>query len=413
MPDGLHPRTQIAIPLKIFDWHGDDIQVDVHQQLGMGDKYTGSEYVTAQELEQLSLEEDELLVRARFPGNYRVLVRATDKHGTTEYELDLPVTWAPGNNPFEVRGVAIDIWGQPDWLNLDLVRARVDYAKSLNANFIELVPYWWMESVNDSKLVPCDSVPHCVIPSDQLIRDWIQHAKSKGMGVVLAPHFFVGKYEAESWAVQPTNLAAWFESYTGFITRYAEIAAEEEVEILVVGKNLCGTDHAHASWSNVVDAIKNVYQGQLAYVNPSIYTNNPIVSGVWPSMDIIGVAYYWPGSAADTQPTVEQMQANIERGQTGQAAAMHRTYGLPLIAFEMGTQNIDGCNYNPWILDNRIQDNQEPIDYLEAGLRAGTSLPGFKGFFMWSLQPKRRLYPIDGMFYQKPVTKALALWNAN
>ena len=84
LPPAIHVGETISITLNVYDLNNDPIQVDVTQQLGMGDRYAGKEYVTAQRLEELILGGNTIHVKAQYPGNYRLVITASDKDGETQ-----------------------------------------------------------------------------------------------------------------------------------------------------------------------------------------------------------------------------------------------------------------------------------------------------------------------------------------
>ena len=116
-----------SINIDIYDPNGDPFEVVVEQVLGMGDRYQGNQYVTSQDLAELVYEENEIHFLANTPGNYRIVVTAIDVDGQAEVSIDLLVYWPAGENPFSIRGIAIDTWGPPDWNDLQYVEQLIDY----------------------------------------------------------------------------------------------------------------------------------------------------------------------------------------------------------------------------------------------------------------------------------------------
>src|SRR3989344_6503157 len=168
LPEGVYAGHPITIPVSIVDLDGDEVSTGISQVLGMGDRYTGNQYVTSQELESLELTPEGIQFSAQFQGNYRIELTATEAEGSSKRVIDVPVTWAEGENPFEIQGVAIDFWGPPEWHKLSLVRTLIDDAQAAGANYIQLAPYLNAASTSGNDITSCSALPGkpCTTPSD-------------------------------------------------------------------------------------------------------------------------------------------------------------------------------------------------------------------------------------------------------
>ena len=408
-----------------ISFHGvdkDSVEVQVVQVLGLGDQYIGGDYVTSQPLARLGYDQDGISFLADTPGNYRLTITANYENGVIAEEIDVPVIWSPNGNPFAIQGVAIDTWGPPDWNDLAYVPELIEIAHELGANYIQLAPYWHLDSVGGSTIQSCLDLPHiergCTTPTDDQIRVWTRHAHSLGMEVFLKPHLNIGafdrelnSFDAESWQLAPSDSALWFSSYRDFILRYARIAQEENVEIFAVGNELSGTEGMYAGWSALIAEIRDVYDGQLTYSMVGLWNNGPLLGMPWDSLDLIGVPYYFMGSESDSAPTIGAMVNFVNSHQQQNLNYTMSQFSNPVLATEMGRPNFDGTNYNPWDWTDRVVDNQEQVDWFEAALTSQLDLgPRFQGVFVWVLKPRREVYKLDWDFRDKPVFEALRLW---
>jgi hypothetical protein len=413
-PPDIHPEAPspvtagkpASIPLDIFDADGDAYRVEVGQILGMGDRYTGTDYVTSQPLAELSYDGDVIRLAARTPGNYRIAVTASDKDGTTKKEIDVPAVWPRGGNPFRIRGIALDTWGPPELQDLGAIPRIIDLIAQTGANYFELSPYWQNDSVTGCVVRSCADLPAaqrgCTTPTDGQIRSWIRCAHSKGLAVLLKPHWIVGafqggRYDAESWQINPADPAAWFASYAGFILHYAEIARDESAEMFAVGNELMGVQTQDARWYGVIRAVRAVYGENLTYSDLMLWQSHPGVAAFWGKLDCLGLPFYVNGSQNDTHPTIAQMADRIRAGLSTNFAAALERYSIPAIATEFGRPNFDGTNYDPWDWTDRTIDNQELV-------------PRFEGFFVWVLKPKASPDAMDWDFRNGPLRAALELW---
>jgi hypothetical protein len=387
----------------------------------MGDRYTGSEYVTAQELEQLELEEGELSVQPRFPGNYRVLIRATDRHGTTEQELDLPATWAPGENPFEIRGLVITTFGPPEWNQLDVVPGLIDYVKTINGNSVQFAVWWNQSSVGSSDIHRCTREDGCVTPADNRLSEWTQYAHSIGMSVLLKPHLHIGDwsydkigYDAESWQIRPDNPEDWFQSYQSLLVHYAVLSQDIGVEIFFIGNELNNTQADLTRWTRAIDAVREQYRGAIGYSDVALWHPDwRFVSPFWDQLDLMGLPFYYPGSQRDSNPAVEEMVDHFRPQLQGNLRRAIEQSGTRVLVSEIGRPSFDGTSitHDPW---SETVDKQEQVDYFEAAFRViSKDIPiqgSAKGVYVWALQAKTYLQDIDWDCREKPLEKALELW---
>ena len=423
LPEGVYAGHPITIPVSIVDLDGDEVSTGISQVLGMGDRYTGNQYVTSQELESLELTPEGIQFSAQFPGNYRIELTATEAEGSSKRVIDVPVTWAEGENPFEIQGVAIDFWGPPEWHKLSQVRTLIDDAQAAGANYIQLAPYLNAASTSGNDITSCSALPGkpCTTPSDQQLREWIRYAHEQDMGVLLKPHLVVGSfnrdtgsYDAESWQIRPSNPTEWFENYGGFILHYAQLAQEEGVEMFAVGNELNGTHGYGPQWENLIGMVREAYEGQLTYSDVALWYNGSDLSSFWDSLDVIGVPYYYKGSAGDKDPSIEEMVAYIQGQQGRNLSATMRRSENPVIATEMGRPNFDGGNYDPWDWSNRSVDNDEQVRKLEADFVSQLALGDrFRGGFLWVLKPRAETYQLDWDPRTKPVFEAMRFWYSN
>ena len=425
LPEGVYAGHPITIPVSIVDLDGDEVSTGISQVLGMGDRYTGNQYVTSQELESLELTPEGIQFSAQFPGNYRIELTATEAEGSSKRVIDVPVTWAEGENPFEIQGVAIDFWGPPEWLDLRIVPQLIDIAHEAGANYIQLAPNGYAESVSGSTITSCVEVPSrpCTTPSDDQLREWIRHAHELDMGVLLKPHLAVGafnedsgSYGAESWQIKPSNPTAWFENYGRFLLHYAQLAQEEGVEMFGVGNELNGTQGYTQRWKDLIGEVRGVYEGHLTYSDVALWHNGSSPSAFWDALDFIGVPYYFRGSAGDKDPSVDEMAAYIKRQQGSNLSSTMGRFTTPVIATEVGSPNFDGGNYDPWSWSSRTVDNDEQARRFEADLISQLAIgERFRGGFFWVMKPRSESEPneFDWDPRGRPVLEALRFWYSN
>ena len=95
----------------------------------------------------------------------------------------------------------------------------------------------------------------------------------------------------------PSNPDAWFQSYTQFIVRYAQIAQEESVGRVRHGHRV-QDDHRRPPndprWTAVITAVRNVYSGLLTYAANATFPADEFAGvAFWDQLDVIGLDGYF------------------------------------------------------------------------------------------------------------------------
>ncbi len=421
IPDNAYAGQSLTILLEAKSLSGDIWDVTaVEQVLGLGDRYAGNEYVTSQELAELDLSDGSLSFLANAPGNYRLNITITNGSNTQNLTTDIPIYWEPGQNPFPIRGMAIDTWGPPDYLDLGNIPIVIDTAAEIGANYLQLAPYWNAAGTErENEIIPCTVDAGCTTPADDDVRAWIQYAHSKDLNVLLKPHLIGGVfdrntslYDFDGWEIRPSDPEQWFADYTDFIVHYARIAEEENVDMFAVGNELNGTHLDVPRLTKVIDAVKEVYQGPLTYSDPLLWQIWDGQAQLWDQLDYIGIPYYYLGPNTTT-PLIPDIEAEIQQVQSVNLTRAMNKFETRLIATEFGRPNFDGTSHN-FVNWSNTMDNQESIDYIEAGMLSMVELtPRFEGMFIWKLGTAGNAAAIDWDIRGKPLAEAIRFWFSN
>ncbi len=176
--------------------------------------------------------------------------------------------------------------------------------------------------------------------------------------------------------------AAWFASYTRFITHYAALAQELGVEYFVVGTELSGTVQRTDQWRAVVRAVRAVYSGGLTYAALTYF--EPLKIAWWDDLDAIGIDAYFSVTLTN-RPTLAQMRLGW-LPTTTYLGWLAGHWHKPLILTEVGYLSVDATNIFPgnWSMGGAT-DLQEQAESYEALFLAFQGKPWWRGVFWWSL----------------------------
>lgn len=263
--------------------------------------------------------------------------------------------------------------------------------------------WWFQDDIFSTRIYPR---PDLYTASNESIIHAIQAAHSLGLKVMLKPMVdTVGL----SWRGLIPPSAAWFESYSGFINSYAELAEETGVELYCVGCEFDLTDISESDWRGIVSGVRSRYSGPLTYA-----AGPASVAAIewWDALDYVGIDAYYPLSNG-TDPTPGELTrswnavADVIEG-------WQARLGKPVIFTEVGYRSADGANRLPWNWQGDLEpDLQEQADCYEAAFSVMWNRTWFKGFFWWNWEtdPEAGGDWDDGYTPQnKPAEDILADW---
>ena len=130
---------------------------------------------------------------------------------------------------------------------------------------VAIIVTWYQDLYNSTEIRATDRTP-----SDKSVRHVIKKAREYGMKVLLKPHIDIisggensrsdiGFHASEKWD-------KWFTSYMAFITHYARIARDEDVEFFCVGTELAFASRQEGFWRDrVIRGVRAVFKGQITY----------------------------------------------------------------------------------------------------------------------------------------------------
>ncbi|MEI6863447.1 MAG: hypothetical protein WCK38_03505, partial [Candidatus Omnitrophota bacterium] len=169
--------------------------------------------------------------------------------------------------------------------------ASIRSMSEIGVKCVAIIPTWYQDKYNSTEIAANDRSP-----SDQSIRHAIRKAHSEGMFVMLKPHIDLTSDEDNSRSdigfSSDDKWSEWFNNYTKFITHYAKIARDEDVEFFCVGTELTFAATKTDMWKNqIIPEVRKAYKGRIMYAaNWDEYEN----VGFWDDLDYAGIDAYFP-----------------------------------------------------------------------------------------------------------------------
>ena len=265
----------------------------------------------------------------------------------------------------------------------------LDRLAATGANFVSFVPSWVSNTRNDTAIFPDPSIT----PTDAALIHAIQKAHSLGMKVMILPH--LDPYDgAWAGAIDPSDINAWFVSYTNFILHYAQIAQANGVEQYGIGREfvlLTSSASNTPKWRKLLADVRAIFKGKITYqANWGSGFNEEFTKVTFwddPNIDLVGISGFFPLSSPGTiNPSINDMVAAWHPW-IDKMAAFFNQVGKPIIFCEVGYRSIGGAASAPFDFDMGGSYNpQEQRDAYEAFFRAWQDVGWFKGGFLWNWQ---------------------------
>jgi len=276
------------------------------------------------------------------------------------------------------RGVSYVAWqpGEYSWPDSDQALANL---RATGADWVSLIVTQYQDNAFSTEIGPTASTP-----TDADLMHAVARAHALGLKVMLKPHVDLSN-DAAHWRGEigqgfgEAQWAAWFTSYTRFITHYAQLAQACGVEQFCVGCELSATQGRVSQWRAAIAGVRSVYHGSLVYA-----ANWGAEESLawWDALDLIGVDAYYPLTAKNN-PSLAELKAAWAPRVTLLRNLSNRWH-KSVIFTEIGYRSQDGANQHPWdwAISGAI-DLQEQADAYRAAFEVWFNQAWFGGMYWW------------------------------
>jgi len=254
----------------------------------------------------------------------------------------------------------------------------VDEVRATGATHVLLPVSWTQDGVDGTALVPGRDTL-----ADDLLVDVVRRAHAAGLGTILLPIVEIRGAGPKDWrgVIEPRDRARWWRSYARFVLRYARIAREEGVAMLVIGSELTSmsTDRDAGRWAELAERVRAVYPGPLAYGanHDALDLHAPFAH-----VDVVGVSAYFP-LARDRDAPPEALRESWRR-HAERLRLLHQRTGKPVVVLEVGYPSVDGAAVRPWDYTSGAPIDLEEQRAAYAALAdAVRSSPWLHGVLLW------------------------------
>ena len=169
-------------------------------------------------------------------------------------------------------------------------------------------------------------------PTDAELDAVAQAAHLNGMDLHLMPVLL--DTDTRGWRGRyfPSDLNAFFASYTERLVYYADLAQRTGATLFYVGSENERIAGKTAYWRGVINSVRQHYSGALSYMSTPYTAKNV---RFWDALDLAGISAYF-SMGADDNPTYERYLAAWNQVHTPFVRALARAVRKPLVYSEVG-----------------------------------------------------------------------------
>ncbi len=296
------------------------------------------------------------------------------------------------------KGMSFGFMAKNGYFSGEAGKAEIQNVIHSGANAVALIVTMMQESFASTRVFR----DFIITPSDDEVRETIRTFRQAGLKVMLKPilecHDSTHRGEInfpedqqQIAGIVTDYWGEWFRNYTAAMVHYARLCELEGAEMLLLGCEMTGADKREKYWPVLIDEVRKVYHGLLAYNTPSWwdYSLDQNWLRKWFSkLDMLGVSNYYGTGMIRGMKMDEITTENIARGMTAVAENLdeaYKTLHIPIFMAEFGIGSYTHAILQPssaW-KSGEVFDGEIQSMYLEGTMKAFEPYPWWSGFFWW------------------------------
>jgi hypothetical protein len=285
--------------------------------------------------------------------------------------------------------------------------------KAVNADWIAVIPYGFTR-VGEAKVHYKPEGGQWWGERPDGVSITIDSAHKAGINVMMKPQVYVPygwtggldfKTDAE-WE-------NWEKDYEKYLDIFIKMAIEKNVAMLCIGTEFkISVLRREKFWRSLIAKIRKDYKGKLVYAaNWDEYMIVPF----WDALDYVGVDAYFSLIQKDT-PSVSELRV-AWKPHFDTLKSFHKKIQKPILFTEYGYLSVDGCAYQSWDVEKRINslkiNELSQSNALEGLFSTFWKEDWWAGGFLWKWFPEgmghegyiEKDYTPQGKEAQKMLTK--------
>lgn len=279
-------------------------------------------------------------------------------------------------NPPEERGIALGLFSQDPHYSYRLL---LDEIRETGATHVTITWVHWQQTIRSTKI---EALPGWSATDEQILST-LRAAKDRGLHVTAFPIVRLVHSRPNEWRgrIEPKDEDAWWESYSRYILRAADLADEADADRLSIGSELLSRESDRARWSGLIDRLR-MATPELELMYSANWDHFEPVS-FWDLVDVVGLTAYWE-LTRDMDPSVEELVRSWENVKP-QVLDFARRLDRRIVFTEVGYPSLDGGAAWPWNETRRAPvDQEEQRRAYEAFVQAWSGTPILQGVYFWN-----------------------------
>lgn len=169
-------------------------------------------------------------------------------------------------------------------------------------------------------------------PTDQEISQVAKAARENGLALQLQPVLLDEATNSWRGRYKPSDVRAFFSSYTAQVLRYADVAQTNGVSLFYVGSELDAIAGQTTHWRTLIAEVRKRFTGALSYMATG-YT--PLTVKFWRQLDLVSFSPYF-SLGTDPAPTYERARAAWTLVHTPYVRKIIKALRMPVVYGEAG-----------------------------------------------------------------------------
>ncbi|MBN4080124.1 hypothetical protein JYT31_00515 [Beggiatoa alba] len=208
--------------------------------------------------------------------------------------------------------------------------------KTLGANAVAFVPFLEQTDPGVTGLALSDAV------TEAQLRAGLRFARDAGLTSILKPQILVeGSWSGAIDFSSEAEWDRWFSNYGRWLHHFAQIAEQEQVDILVIGTELKQTAR-NPRWTKLISELRQHYQGLLSYAAHNMDGLRNFA--FWPLLDSAAVTLYPSLGDDGNRGRIRQQLKHL----TATLSSIAADIGKPLWIAEIGIASRRNAQRAPW-----------------------------------------------------------------
>lgn len=245
----------------------------------------------------------------------------------------------------------------------------LEEVRALGANFVRIMVMGYVDNINSTTIYRANGTTPLRTATDEELTAIIQHARSIGLEVHLAPYIdpnwdLPGNCRGPSCGKVPGTAketgrgligqhftekqwTEFFSNYKEWIGGYAKLAALTECRIISVGSELATAfSERQQDWPDIIGHVLSIFRGNVtAAINGNQALKKPYLSWL-KELDIIGVEGYFSLDTKSIHPDVDELR-NAWQPIVSNLRSLAEELGIPIIFTEVGYQSRNASHLHP------------------------------------------------------------------